>query len=282
MTDITEPREADRLRILVLLPEPETATASLNCAVAVGRGRSARIDAIQIGFDPERGIVSAEELDIQQIRETFEGCAADRRARVKQIFDAWKASASQAPEIGWHADLGAVGGDVEAEAASADLIVMGRPSNLDARDALHAALFRTKRLVLVVPEEASTGVESVGRRIVVGWKPTDQAERAVEAAAPWLRRAEDVTVVSVAKQGAAPYEPSACVLFRRLGIEARFVTLQRDARSVGVQLLAEARRLGGDCLLIGAYHHGPLWEAILGGVTRDVLTHLDLPVFMRR
>lgn len=276
MPNIAEAREADHLRILVLLPEPETTTASLNCAVAAGRGRNARIDAVQVGFDPEYGIVSAEELDIQQIREAFEGRAADRRARVKQIFDAWKASASGAAEIGWHVDLGAVGGDVEAEAASADLIVMGRPFNLDARDALHAALFRTKRLVLVAPEEASGGVESVGRRIVVGWKPTDQAERAVEAAAPWLRRAEDVTVVSVAKQGVAPYEPSARDLFRRLGIEARFVTLQRDARSVGVQLLSEARRLGGDCLLIGAYHHGPLWEAILGGVTRDVLSHLDL------
>jgi len=281
MTHITEPRVVDGLRILVLLPEPETVAAALDCAIAASRGRDACVEAVQIGFDPEKGIVSAEELDIQQIRATFEGSAADRRARVTGEFDAWKSRTPAGKVVDLRADIGVVEGDVEVEARSVDMIVMGRPSNLDARDALHAALFRTERLVLVVPVTAA-GVASLGRRIVVGWKPTDQARHAVEASLPWLKTAESVTVVCVDKAGAAPYEPSARELMTSLGVDAAFVTLQRDARSVGVQLLAEAHRLGGDCLLIGAYHHGPLWEAVLGGVTRDVLHHLDLPVFMRR
>ena len=47
------------------------------------------------------------------------------------------------------------------------------------------------------------------------------------------------------------------------------------------QLLAEAERLGGDCLLIGAFHHGMIWDAVFGGVTRDVLASARLPVFLR-
>jgi nucleotide-binding universal stress UspA family protein len=281
MTHITEPRVVDGLRILVLLPEPETVAAALDCAIAASRGREARIEAVQIGFDPDKGIVSAEELDIQQIRAVFEGTAADRRARVRGEFDAWQFRTPAGKAVDLRADIGVVEGDVEIEARSVDMIVMGRPSNLDARDALHAALFRTERLVLVVPVTAA-GVASLGRRIVIGWKPTDQARRAVEMASPWLRAADEVTVVSVDKPGTPSYEPSARDLFGRLGIEARFVMLHRDGRSVAAQLLAEAHRLDGDCLLIGAYHHGPLWEAVLGGVTRDVLAQLDLPVFMRR
>lgn len=274
--------ETSRLCIVALLPEPETVTATLNCAAAVARGHGSRIEAVQVGFDLERGIVSAEELDIQQIREAFEGSAPERGARIRQAFDAWSRSAEPAVDVGWRTDLGEVEVRVAAEATAADLIVMARPSNLDARDALHAALFRSSRLVLIAPREAVGGVEAIGRRIVVGWKPTDQARHAVEAALPWLKTAESVTVVCVAKVGALSYEPSVRDLMSRLGIEADFVTLPRDARSVGVQLLAEAHRLGGDCLLIGAYHHGQLWEAVLGGVTRDVLHHLDLPIFMRR
>lgn len=281
MTEQSASSETSHLHIVALLPEPETVAAALNCAVAAARDRDARIEAVQVGFDPERGIVSAEEMDIQQIREAFEGSAPERSARIRQAFDGWERSARGA-DVGWRTDIGEVEVRVAAEATAADLIVMARPSNLDARDALHAALFRSSRLVLVAPKEAAGGIAAIGRRIVVGWKPTDQARHAVEAALPWLKAAESVTVVCVAKAGAPSYEPSARELMARLGIDAPFVTLQRDARSVGEQLLAEAHRLGGDCLLIGAYHHGPLWEAVLGGVTRDVLHHLDLPVFMRR
>lgn len=282
MTEKNGTPEAGRLRILALLPEPETVMATLNCAAAVGRGRDAHIEAVLVGFDPKRGIVSAEELDIQQIRDVFEGSAEERRAKIRRTYDEWLRSVGDGVDVGWHSDVGVVDGRVTSEAVAADLIVMGRPSNLDARDAFHAALFRASRLVLVAPKAAAGGVAAVGRRIVVGWKPTDQARHAVEAALPWLKTAESVTVVCVGKAGAAPYEPSARELMTSLGVDATFVTLQRDARSVGVQLLAEAHRLGGDCLLIGAYHHGPLWEAVLGGVTRDVLHQLDLPVFMRR
>jgi nucleotide-binding universal stress UspA family protein len=49
----------------------------------------------------------------------------------------------------------------------------------------------------------------------------------------------------------------------------------------GQDLLDKARELGADMLVMGAYAHSPLREALLGGVTRHVLAHADLPVLMR-
>jgi len=49
----------------------------------------------------------------------------------------------------------------------------------------------------------------------------------------------------------------------------------------GEQILKAAHALGADILIMGAYAHGEWREAFLGGVTRYMLDHCDLPLLMR-
>lgn len=268
-------------RIAVLLAEADTVAAGLSAAIAVAAGRPAEIRAVRVGFEPGRSAVAQEEIDIQYLREVSEGPVADRMARTRREFDTWMLRTPSAPAVAWKVAEGDVGNAVVGEAAGADLLVIGRPVHLDARDALRSALFRTHRLVLVAPPERR-GHATVGRDVVIGWKPTENARRAVVAAARWLKQAERITALCVAKPGVPPYEPSIRSLLDEVGVAATVTTIARDGRSVGRRLLDEVERIGADSLLIGAYHHGPLWEAILGGVTRDVLTHMNVPVFMMR
>jgi nucleotide-binding universal stress UspA family protein len=272
-----------RPRICALLPEAETALSTLQCAAAVAASRAgaAEICAVHVGFGPEHGFVSAEEQDIQQLRDLYEGGPKARTARVKGVFDAFAASRPTAPPMVWRDDPGCIPCNVALEADAASLVVIGRPVHLDAADALHSALFDARRLVLVAPRAASAQ-RTIGVHVVVGWKPGAAAEQAVEAALPWLTQAERVTVLWAEKAGAEPYEASARAFFAKLGIAAEIIRLPLDRRGVGAQLLDRAGRLGGDCLLIGAYRHGALWQAVLGGVTRDVLAHAELPVFLMR
>ncbi|MCM5557530.1 universal stress protein [Pleomorphomonas sp. JP5] len=279
-------QDTARPRIVVaLLPEPETVATCLDCALAAAQGFDASISAVHVGFNPRFAFVPPEEIAIQQLRELREGTVADRLARTRAAFDAWRADRPDAP-VGWQSEEGDVEELVARETARADLVVMGNPVRLDGRDAFHATLFWSKRLLLVAPPDARTEpgstlrpARAIGRHIVVGWKPGEQVERAVRAALPWLRRADKVTVVAVQKPG-ADYLSSARALFSELGIAVDCIELRRESGSVGLQLLASADRLGADSLLIGAYKHGALWEAILGGVTRDVLAAARLPVFM--
>jgi nucleotide-binding universal stress UspA family protein len=270
--------------IVALLPEPETVATCLDCALAVADGFDAAISAIHVGFNPKFAFVPPEEIAIQQLRELREGTIEARLARTRAAYDAWIAAAGGAAPVRWRDDEGDVGAIVAAETAGADLVVMGNPVRLDGRDAFHSTLFWSKRLLLVAPPDPHAGPRPgrrvIGRHIVVGWTRGVGVTRAARAALPWLAKAGKVTVISIEKPGGVPYEASARAFFAELGIAADCIGLNRDKGSVGRQILAAADRLGGDSLLIGAFKHGALWEAILGGVTRDVLAAAHLPVFM--
>ena len=270
------------LKICALLPEVETALSTLQCAVAASRGFAAEICAVHVGFDARRAIVDAEELEVQQLRELYEGPPEARTARVKAVVDEFCAATPDAPAIYWRDDEGDVAAHVALEAYGVQLIVLSRPIHLDAADAFHSALFGAHRLILIAPRDVSAAERAIGRHIVVGWKPGRPVEATAEAAAPWLRRAEKVTVLWAQKAGVEPYDVSARAFFERLGVAVEIVRLQRFEHSVGLDLIAEAQRRGADSLLIGAYSHGAWWEAIFGGVTRDVLAHAEMPVFMMR
>ena len=50
--------------------------------------------------------------------------------------------------------------------------------------------------------------------------------------------------------------------------------------SVGAALLMTAEDLGADLLVMGGYTHSRLRQLILGGVTRHVIGHAQLPVLL--
>jgi nucleotide-binding universal stress UspA family protein len=52
------------------------------------------------------------------------------------------------------------------------------------------------------------------------------------------------------------------------------------ARSIADALQAKAREVGADLLVAGAFGHARLWEKLLGGVTRELLDRMNLPIFM--
>ena len=83
------------------------------------------------------------------------------------------------------------------EARSADLIVIGRskgPGDAYSSLDLGGAILKIGRPVLVVPE----GVGSLrAEHVVIGWKDTREARRAVQDALPFLHEASSVTIVEI-------------------------------------------------------------------------------------
>jgi nucleotide-binding universal stress UspA family protein len=140
-------------------------------------------------------------------------------------------------------------------------------------DALHAALFDTGRPVLIAPPESKG---EFGRVVAIAWKDDARAPKAVLDALPILAKAETVHVLR-----ARVTEATVPALFREHGIAAQAHAVPDHDGPVGAQLLKIARELGADLLVMGAYAHGEWREALLGGVTRYVLDHAGLPVFMR-
>jgi nucleotide-binding universal stress UspA family protein/type IV secretory pathway VirB2 component (pilin) len=273
--------------IVVFLTEAATVADALDAAAAAAR-LPATIVAIPVGSDPRHGHAAPEETALQWLRESREGPFAARRAEIRAAFDSYaaaEAATGAATGVVWRDEPGDVAAAVATAAGAADLVVLAYPRHLDGRDALHEALFQTGRLVLLAPARARAVCVAdrpvIGRHIAIGWKTGAPVERAVAAAADWLRRAERLTVLCVTRPETISYGRRAGEAMAALGLAAEVVDLPRSGASVGRQLVAAAAERGADSLLIGAFRHGEVWETLLGGVTRDVLAAAALPVFMR-
>lgn len=143
--------------------------------------------------------------------------------------------------------------------------------------ALHAAILDTGRPVLIVPDEIGP---SLGQRIAVAWHDDAPATHAVLSALPFLATAEHIWLLQcVRSEGIEP--PPVPPLFdaHQIVVEPRVIFTGH--REVGEALLDEAKAVGADLMVMGAYAHRRMIEALLGGVTHSMLHTADLPLLMR-
>ena len=133
--------------------------------------------------------------------------------------------------------------------------------------------------VIVLPAEGFG--HPVGRHVMIAWKPSTEAARAVTLALPLLHNAEEVTVFSVAaeRQDEPPADRLAAFLLRH-GITAKAVTDVSGTQYTGEAILAQAKKIGADAMVMGAYGHSRLREMVLGGVTRHVLMNAKIPMLL--
>ena len=142
----------------------------------------------------------------------------------------------------------------------------------------HAALFSTHRPVLVVPSDLPPG--PFGRRIAIAWRADERTVKAVLSGLRCLARAEEVHVLAGARDASPP--PGLPDVIAEHGIAAKLHVLPITAqRAFGEQLLECVHQLGIDMLVMGAFAHSRLRTMLIGGVTRHMLAHADLPVLMR-
>lgn len=266
------------LRIVALIPHPKTARASLQIADAAAYIDSeAVITALHVCVDPPKMVGSTEEVDIQELRVRDEGTAVERRDEVRRIYDNWASTraADDGARVEWAEADGAEEESVRDHLGAADLVTIARPKSMDGGDALHAAIFDHRRLVLFTPEAVADPASRFGRSIAIFWKDDEETRSCLTKADPWLKRAEKLTVIATHRDDT--------------GAAKRFLqALESDAALSTDILLAshadaflqEAVACGADALLIGAYRHGQLLEAIFGGDTKTVLDKTILPVLL--
>jgi nucleotide-binding universal stress UspA family protein len=142
----------------------------------------------------------------------------------------------------------------------------------------------TGRPVLVVPYAGSFH-ETVGKRALVAWDGSREAVRALNDALPLLGDAEAVTLIFVGPRETA-LERQRVSLDRvvrhlqRHDIAAQAEEAVQGEIAISDVLLSRAMDLGADLIVAGLYHHSQLREALIGGVSRDLLDHMTVPVLM--
>jgi nucleotide-binding universal stress UspA family protein len=284
-------------RLLLPLTGTHAGEAALESALIVARIWNAHLTALHVRVDSrDVAPLAGEGLSgamIEEMMSATEKESAERANAVHAMFDrfvaehdvvlgeprpgATTATASFATVMGREDDL------VAQLARLADLTVVPHPEggeDVSSSDALHAVLFDSGRPVLIAPRVAPP---TIGRRVCVAWNGTAESAAAVWAAIPWMQQAEAVRVLSAEEyQRRGPAVQDLAAYLALHDINAELVTFRPLDREVGAGMLAAAREFGADLLAMGAYSHSRLRQLILGGVTRHVLEHADLPIMMCR
>ncbi len=177
---------------------------------------------------------------------------------------------------------------VIAHSGQADLIVVNQTdtwaTSLDPEpDFADRLIMASGRPVLIIPNSGE--FETIGKRVIIGWKPAREAVRAVHDALPILVKSKKVTLVTIDTQDDSYSDDTSSThqmveMLRRHGVNAEVQAPVISDIPAGEALLNEVAVLGADLIVVGAYGHSRLRELLLGGVTRFLLKHATVPVLM--
>ena len=198
------------------------------------------------------------------------------KASLAEAGNKVQAAAGTGRQIEWRSVIEFPTETLISEARCADLVVIesGRPAGDMYRSAdVGAAILGAGRPFLVVP----AAVKSLtADHVMIGWKDTREARRAVQDALPFLHEAKRVTVLELCEKEqmeTARNHVDDVVRYlaqHRINAERRVEIQARGSRAD--QIIEWADDEEADLLVTGAYGHSRLNEWMFGGMTRDLLT----------
>jgi len=175
---------------------------------------------------------------------------------------------------------------------TSDLIIVGqgdhgglghdKTADKIALDLPELAVLYSGRPVLIVP---CTGhFRDVGRNVQVAWDGTREAAMALRDALPLFGEASRVKLISLRNEGQVQDPGTLCIpstiaWLRRHGIAAD-AEQHLSAADFADALLSCAASSGVDLMVMGGYGHSRVRERVLGGVTREILARMNVPVLM--
>jgi nucleotide-binding universal stress UspA family protein len=229
---------------------------------------------LPVTMAPEGAAIAAEVW--QQLRD-------DIQKRFKDLHAEFDSLVAGSVATEWREALDNPNHALVATSRSADLIVTSASQGASTGDSYRAVdpgslVLRAGRPLLITAggaEQAPTG------RIVVAWKDTREARRAVADAVPLMAMADDVIVVTVDSEHGdrtrAGINDVATFLATH-GIKARTEVLKADDESN--ELIDFLGSANADLIVSGAYGHSRIREWVFGGVTRSLLDNSRLCRFM--
>jgi nucleotide-binding universal stress UspA family protein len=203
--------------------------------------------------------------------ERFE--AATRRSMVSSEHRLFKAIGADAPAV------------LSTLARRFDLSVFmqSEPDGVDNDDMIETSLLESGRPLFVVPYIQKDGLNL--DRVVCCWDGSRAAARAINDALPLLIKSMTVDLLIVLNEKTNRYrnEVRGAEMAKHLArhdVKVQIETVPATDIDVPSAILSYVADNSGTLIVMGGYGHAKLREVILGGVTRDMLKSMTVPVFM--
>jgi nucleotide-binding universal stress UspA family protein len=157
------------------------------------------------------------------------------------------------------------------------------PNGVDNDEMIETSLFQSGRPVIVVPYIQKDGLKL--DRVVCCWDGSRAAARAFNDVLPLLVKATNVDLLIVlnGKTKNDRREIRGAEMAKHLArhdVKVQIVTVPARDIDVANAILSYVADNSATLIVMGGYGHAKLREVILGGVTRDMLKSMTVPVFM--
>ena len=266
--------------IVVHLAQDERSAARLDAAVALAEGHESRLTGIYVltrlpipgyaSFDLSPEVLKRLDTEQRAHAESAERQFAERLAK-STVPSEWRLMTGEPVDA------------VTTSARYADLTIVGQTDPDDSRNVgglADSVVLSAGGPVLVWPYAGSFALSL--QTVMLAWNGTREAKRALSDAMPLLEQAREVVIMGVDTDDGR-HTPGAEVgahLARHgMHVEARH-TATAPGVSTGDTLLCEIGDRGIGLLVMGGYGHPRVRKRLLGGVTRDILRHMTVPVLM--
>ena len=272
--------------LLTILTEPATVKPLLEAAADFAGRSDAHLDVLSLGLDRSQmgysyigGAAVIAEISMERAEADASALDEAAKAVLERQGIRWAAEAAVA-QLGGMSDL------IALRACYSDLVILPRPYGHD-RDTpgaavVEAALFEGRAPVMILPD--GKGIPAPDGPVIVAWNQSRQAMAAVRGALPFLKAASEVSIAVVDPQPWGPErsDPGGllCQYLVRHGVKAEVSVLAKTLPDVADVITRHARDRNAGLLVMGAYSHSRLREALLGGATRHMLERAQIPVLM--
>jgi nucleotide-binding universal stress UspA family protein len=163
------------------------------------------------------------------------------------------------------------------------VFMQSEPNGVDNDDMIEASLFESGRPLIVVPYIQKDGLKL--DHVVCCWDGSRAAARAFNDALPLLVKAAtvDLLIVLNEKTNSAENVIRGAEIAKHLArhdVKVQISTIPAADIDVTNAILSYVADISATLIVMGGYGHAKLREVILGGVTREMLKSMTVPVFI--
>ena len=211
--------------------------------------------------------------------------------RLKDLEGEFRAAMqNRAVEVEWRCGEDFPTRFIVQQARACDIIVVGEASRGGLADPFVQVnpsdlVMQLGRPLLVVPETETCDWLDL-RSVLVAWKDTAEARRAVSDALPLLRKSTEVTIVEIVEDEAdraaalSRVKDVGAWLSRHGVVASEQVPAEKGNAAEQIERVASG--VGAGLVVAGAYGHSRLREWVFGGVTRRLLNQSDRCTLLSR
>jgi len=258
--------------ILVLAHADEGQESRMQCALDVTRAVEGHLNCLDVAATP---IVYEDYVTTYTQAILLEDAVAAEHENRSKLEPRLKV---EGIPYTWLETSGPIGDCIVDQAGLNDLIVVGAHAakgELMHGDVAAQIVRKVHRPLLAVPR-GTERIDLFGIAMVA-WDGSDASDAALRAAIPLLRLAEKAVIVTVGEISRDPSDAASYCARHGVRAEVRSAPATGPVSEI---LLDRATIFRASWIVMGAFSHSPLREAIFGGVTRRMLERSTMPLLI--